>query len=130
MLKKICSAVLAALLLQAAAVPTFAKTNAERDAQRAEKVRTQFSKLGTGKDARVSLELRDKTKLEGYLSEAGSDTFTVTDKEGKSTTVPYQDVKKAHGNNLSTGAKIAIGAGIGAGITLLILWLYIESHED
>lgn len=130
MLKKICSGILVALLLQAAAVPTFAKTNAEKDARRAEKVRTQLSKLGTGRDARVSLELRDKTKVEGYLSEAGADTFTVTDKEGKTTTVPYQDVKKAHGNNLSTGAKIAIGAGIGAGVTLLILWLYIAAHED
>ena len=129
MLKKICSAILAALLLQAAAVPAFAKTNAERDAQRAEKVRTQLSKLGTGRDAQVRLELRDKTKLEGYLSEAGSDTLTVTDKEGKTTTVPYQDVSKARGNNLSTGAKIAIGAGIGAAVVLVILWSMYAANE-
>ena len=129
MLKKICSAILAALLLQAAAVPAFAKTNAERDARRAEKVRTQLSKLGTGRDAQVRLELRDKTKLEGYLSEAGSDTFTVTDKEGKTTTVPYQDVKKAHGNNLSTGAAIAIGAGITAAVVLIIFWSMYAANE-
>lgn len=129
MLKKICSAILAALLLQAAAAPAFAKTNAERDARRAEKVRTQLSKLGTGGDAQVSLELRDKTKLEGYLSEAGSDTFTVTDREGKTTTVPYQDVNKARGNNLSTGAKIAIGAGIGAAVVLLILYSMYAANE-
>ena len=129
MLKKICSAILATLLLQAAAAPAFAKTNAERDARRAEKVRTQLSKLGTGSDARVSLELRDKTKLEGYLSEAGSDTFTVTDREGKTTTVPYQDVNKARGNNLSTGAKIGIGAGIGAAVVLLILWSMYAANE-
>src|SRR5215218_9578 len=122
MLKKICSAILATLLLQAAALPAFAKTSAEKDAQRAQKVRTQLSKLGTGTDAQVRLELRDKTKLEGYLSEAGSDTFTVTGKDGKTTTVPYQDVKKAQGNNLSTGAKIAIGAGIAAAVVLIVLW--------
>src|ERR1051325_4115969 len=104
MLKKICSSILVALLLQFAAVPTFAKADAKKDAERAEKVRTQLSKLGTGENARVSLELRDKTKLEGYLSETNADTFTVTDREGKSTTVPYRDVKKARGNNLSTGA--------------------------
>lgn len=129
MLKKICSAVLATLLLQAAAVPAFAKTNAEKDARRAEKVRTQLSKLGTGTDAQVRLELRDKTKLEGYLSEADSDTFTVTDREGKTTTVPYQDVKKAHGNNLSTGAKIAIGAGIAAAVVLIVLWSMYSANE-
>src|ERR687889_1877035 len=129
MLKKICSAILATLLLQAAAVPAFAKTNAERDAQRAEKVRTQLSKLGTGADAQVRLELRDETKLEGYLSEASADTFTVTDKEGKSTTVPYQDVKKARGNTLSTGAKIGIGAGVAAAVVLIVLWSMYAANE-
>jgi len=129
MLKKICSAILATLLLQAAALPAFAKTSAEKDAQRAQKVRTQLSKLGTGTDAQVRLELRDKTKLEGYLSEAGSDTFTVTGKDGKTTTVPYQDVKKAQGNNLSTGAKIAIGAGIAAAVVLIVLWSMYTANE-
>lgn len=130
MLKRICSVMICALLLQAAAIPAFAATSAEKEAKRAEKVRTQLTKLGTGKDARVRVQLRDKTKLEGYLSATDADTFTVTDDAGKSTAVPYPQVKKAHGNNLSTGAKIAIGAGIGAGVTLLILWLYIAAHED
>jgi hypothetical protein len=35
--------------LQAAAVPAFAGTKAEKEARRAEKVRTQLAKLGTGK---------------------------------------------------------------------------------
>jgi len=121
---------LSALLLQAAAVPAFAATSPEKEAKRAEKVRTQLSKLGTGRDARVKVELRDKTKLEGYVSAADADTFTVTDNAGKSTTVPYPQVKKAQGNNLSTGAKIAIGAGIGAAVTLLIIWIFIATHED
>lgn len=130
MLRRICSVMLCGLLLQAAAIPAFAATSAEKEAKRAEKVRTQLVKLGTGKDARVRVQLRDKTKLEGYLSATDADTFTVTDNAGKSTAVPYPQVKKAHGNNLSTGAKIAIGAGIGAGVTLLILFLYIAAHED
>src|SRR5689334_13819153 len=108
LLKKICSAVLAALFLQAAAFPAFANTDTKKEAERAEKVHTQLAKLGTGRDALVRVELRDKTKLEGYVSEANADSFTVTDSKGKSTTVSYQDVKKAHGNNLSTGTKIAI----------------------
>src|SRR5918997_5260426 len=122
MFKKLCSVVLSALLLQAAAVPALAKSSAEKEARRAEKVRTQVAKLGTGKDARVRLELRDKTKLEGYISEAGAESFVVTDSAGKATTVAYPQVGKAQGNNLSTGAKVAIGVGIGAAIFLLILW--------
>lgn len=130
MLKKICSVVLSALLLQAAAIPAFAATKAEKDAKRVEKVRTQLAKLGTGSDARIRLIMRDKTRLEGYVSEAGAETFAVTDSAGKTTTVQYGQVSKARGHNLSTGAKIAIGIGIGAGVTLLILWLYIVTHEN
>ena len=129
MLKKICSLALSALLLQAAAVPALAATGAEKEARRAEKVRAQLAKLGTGKDALVRLELRDKTKLEGNVSEAGPESFVVVNKAGVATTVTYPQVVKAKGNNLSTGAKIAIGIGIGAGITLLIA-LIIASSDD
>ena len=129
MLKKLCSAALSALLLQAAIVPAFAKSSAEKDAERAAKVRAQITKLGTGKDARVKLELRDKTKLEGYLSETGDTHFAVTDSAGRTTTVAYPQVKKAHGNNLSTGAKIAIGAGIGAAVVLIVLYSIYAANE-
>ena len=129
MLKKICSVVLAALFLQTVAVPAFAKSDAEKEAKRAEKVRTQLSKLGTGKDARVRLELRDKTKLEGYVSELGAESFVVINKAGVATTVAYPQVGKAKGHNLSTGAKIGIGIGIGAAIVLLIIWWDL-SHDD
>ena len=129
MFKKVCSVVLSALLLQAAAIPAFAATKAEKAGRRTEKVRTQLSKLGTGADARIKLELRDKTKLEGFVSESGAATFAVTDIAGKTTTVDYSQVSKAKGHNLSTGAKIAIGVGIGAGVTLLIVFLYIASQD-
>jgi len=130
MFKKLCSVVLSALLLQAAAVPAFAATKAEKEAKRAEKIRTQLARLGTGSDSRIKLVLRDKTKLEGFVSEAGADTFAVTDPAGKTTTVEYSQVGKARGHNLSTGAKVAIGIGIGAGVTLLIVFLYIAAHDS
>ena len=129
MLKKICSVALAALLIQAFAAPALAKSAAEKESQRAEKMRTQLAKLGTGADAQVRLVLRDKTKLEGYISEAGPESFVVVNKAGAATTVAYPQVAKAKGNNLATGAKIAIGIGIGAGVTLLILWLIATSDD-
>jgi hypothetical protein len=129
MFKKVCSLVLAGLMLQAAAIPAFAATSAEKEAKRAEKVRTQLAKLGTGSDARIKLILRDKTKLAGFVSEAGASTFAVTDRAGKTTTVEYGQVSKAQGNNLSTGAKIAIGIGVGAGVTLLIFLIWLSSVD-
>jgi hypothetical protein len=130
MLKKISSLILSTLLLQAAVVPAFAKSDSNKEAARAEKVRTQLAKLGTGTDARVKLELRDKTRLEGFISEAGAEHFTVTDNAGKSTTVAYPQVRKAQGNNLSTGAKIAIGAGIAAAIILIVIWHMYSVNEQ
>lgn len=129
MLKKVCSVILSALLMQAAAIPAFAKTNAEKEAKRAEKVRTQIARLGTGKDALVRLELRDKTKLEGYVSDVGAESFVVTNRAGVATTVAYPQVVKAKGNNLSTGTKIAIGIGVAAAIVLLILWHEYAENE-
>ena len=130
MLKKICSVALVALLLQVAAVPALARSAAEKEAKRVEKVRTQLVKLGAGTDARVKLELRDKARLEGYISEAGPESFVVVNKAGVATTVAYPQVARAKGHNLATGAKIAIGIGIGVGLTILVLYLYVVTHED
>ena len=129
MFKKVCSAILSALLLQAAAVPAFAGTKAEKEPRRAEKVRTQVTKLGTGKDALIRVELRDKTKLEGYVSEVGDESFVITSKAGVATVVTYPQVKKAQGHNLATGDKIVIGIGIGVAIVLLILWHQYSENE-
>ena len=129
MFKKVCSVVLSALLLQAAAVPAFAGTKAEKEARRAEKVRAQVVKLGTGKDALVRVELRDKTKLEGYVSGVGDESFVITNKAGVATVVTYPQVKKAQGHNLTTGEKIIIGIGIGVAIVLLILWHEYSENE-
>jgi hypothetical protein len=129
MLKKICSAALAALLLQAFAAPALAGSAAEKESKRAETVRAKLAKLGTGADARIRVELRDKTKLEGYVGEAGPEGFVVVDRAGAATAVAYPQVARAKGHNLSTGAKIGIGIGVGAGVTLLILWLIATSDD-
>lgn len=131
MLRKVLSVVLAGLLIQlACAYPAFATTMSKKDYERAEKVRAGIAKLGTGTDARVKIKLKDKTKLEGYVSEAGPDQFTVTDlKTGAATSVDYSQVKQVKGNNLSTGAKIAIGVGIGVGVAILIFVLIFAANE-
>jgi len=93
------------------------KTNDYKDA---EKVKTEIRKLGTGPDAQVKLELRDKTKVEGYVSEANDTDFIVINpKTGTSTTVTYPQVRKARGNNLSGGVKIALTVAVIAAVTFL-----------
>ena len=132
MFKKIVATALAVLLIQTFCLRTVsAGSKEQKEIQRAEKVRSGILKLGTGPDARVALKLRDKEKLVGYVSSAGNDSFVVTNvKTGDATTVAYHDVTQVKGNNLSTGASIAIGIAIGVGVTLLVLFWYAFTHLD
>ena len=101
-------------------VSAFAGSNSEKEIRLAGKVKENIGKLGTGEQAKVKLTLKDKSKIEGYVSRAGEDSFTVVNsKTGQTTEVEYSQVKKAKGNNLSTGAKIAIGVGIGLAILVI-----------
>ena len=96
---------------------------AERRAALAVKVKDGIAKLGVGRDARIKVHLRDKTKVAGYVSRAGDADFTVTDLDtGRATEVAYGDVTKVKGNNLHTGWKIAIGAGVLLTILLILVW--------
>ena len=98
-----------------------ASSTPDKDARFAQKVRAAVLELGVDKASLVSIKLRDKTKLAGYISEIGDRSFVVTDlKSVAATTVAYPDVVQVKGNNLSTGAKIAIAAAIIAGVAITL----------
>ena len=124
MFKKFLSVLLAGLLMQLACIqPARAETKAEKDAHFAEKVKAGVNRLGTGPEALVEVKLRDKRKLKGYISETADDYFVVMDATGNPTQVAYPQVKSVKGNNLSTGAKIAIGVALVGGIFLISILL-------
>jgi len=90
-----------------------------------------LAKLGASKDTKISVKLRNKTKLKGYISAIEEDAFVIADsKTGAETRVAYGDVTQAKGNNLSTGAIIAISAGIAVGATLLVLYILARAYSD
>jgi hypothetical protein len=120
--KKFVALALAALLINLFCVAPVAAAKREKEARFARQVRDEIARLGTGPQALVEVSLRDSTKLKGYVREADETRFVVVDaKAGAATAVPYPQVRKVTGNNLSTGAKITIGVGIGFGIMLLIV---------
>ena len=132
MFKKLLSLSLIVLLINLAAVtPAYASSKEEKQTRFAEKVKASVQKLGTGEAAHVKIKLQDKTKLAGYISAADGEGFTVIDrKTGTATTIAYAQVKSVQGHNLSTGAKIAIGAGIAAAIIFIILWFTTGPGSD
>jgi len=86
---------------------TFAGTKEEK---LAEKVKTGVAKLGTGPEAKIKVKLKDKTKIEGYITESNENQFLVMNsKTGQTIPVTYSSVKQVKGNNLSRGVIFTIG---------------------
>ncbi len=113
-------ALVAWLILMPIGQATAAHPNPVKEAQQAEKIKAGIAKLGVGKEARVKLKLKDKTKLSGYVSEIGDASFVVTDlKTATPTTVAYPNVAQVQGNNLSTRTKIIIGVSIVVAIIIV-----------
>lgn len=95
------------------------------DQQATEKIRTKVLKMGVGVNARVAVKLRDNTQLNGYISDAGQDSFTVVERgTGFNKTVSYADtqsVKKA-GSGVSVKTLIILGAvAAGAAVTWVVV---------
>lgn len=125
MFKKYLTLILAALLINLSmSGASFAETKAEKENKIAEKVKIDVSKLGTGKDARIQVKLKDGTKLKGYISQINENSFVVIeDKTGSSTEVSYPNAKQVRGNNLNTGVKIVIGVGIALALIALVAFI-------
>ncbi|HWS56130.1 MAG TPA: hypothetical protein VN228_18460 [Pyrinomonadaceae bacterium] len=73
----------------------------------------------------MQVELLDGRKLEGHVAEAGGEHFTLAGRGGDTTRVEYAQVKKVRGRNLSTGAKVGLGAGL-ALLVAYIAWASVE----
>ncbi len=116
-------AIVIAMLQSSTFVETAAaRSKAEKRALFAEKVKAGVERLGVGEDTRVAVRLHDKMKLTGYVSDAGEDSFVVTDlKTGKATTVAYADVAQIKGNNLNSSDRLLLGVLIGAAIVLIVV---------
>src|SRR5262249_18709640 len=123
MFKQVLSLLLVGSLIHAASArPVLAQSTASKPDQLVEKIKAQILHLGVGEKSHVKIKLRNDTKVEGYISKAGEDSFEVTDqKTGAVTAIPYQDVAQAKGRNLSTGVKIAIGVGIAAVVFAVLI---------
>ena len=118
MLRRIPSIMLAVVVMCTALGFHVVGVRAAGDAQTVEQVRAQVAQIGVGEKARVEIKLRDNTKLKGYVSTAGADSFTVTEaKTGAQKTVAYADVaqvKKPAGGLSPLAWGIIGGAAVAA----------------
>ena len=92
---------------------------AQRNELSAADARMEIAKLGTGPQAVVRVILKNKKKVQGWLSFADDGHFTVTaEKSGAVTSIKYSDVSSVKNLKPSRGALVA---GIAGGLSLAVV---------
>lgn len=90
-----------------------------------DEVKAKVAKIGLGEKAKATVTLKDGSKRQGYIGQAGSDDFVLRDRKTDSpTTISYGDVVKIESNRgHSTARNIALGVsnGFGALLTLILI---------
>jgi len=130
MLKKVLSFGLAVLLLHTMQpMHIVAYAQAGQGKQSVDKVKAAVAKR-VGKKARVTVKLQDGTKLKGSITQAGDDSFTLSDsKTGQTRTLAYTDVSEVKGQGMSTTTKILIIAGIALGVLIIIVAVGVATFD-
>ena len=88
------------------------------------KVRSEVMRLGVGQKARVEVQLRDTTKVQGYVEDAREDSFTVVDsKNGSQQNLAYADVVKVKkvGSGFSTRSWLILGGAVAGAVATWII---------
>ena len=89
-------------------------------ADKIQKVKADVAKRNGEK---VVVTLKGGSKTKGIVSNVLADSFDLLDEKTRQpTTVPYRDVDKVKKQGWSTGAKIALGAAIGAAVVVAVVF--------
>lgn len=92
------------------------------------RVKAQVNDLGAG--AKVTVFLKDGTKVRGSISQILDDSFDVTiNKETQSSIISYRDVEKVKRRGWTSGAKVGIGVAVGAGVIVTMLAVLLSSSD-
>jgi hypothetical protein len=96
---------------------------------RTTKLKASLQKRGIGEKSRVTVRLRNKEEIKGYISKTEDASFDVTDKTvGQATTILYVDVERVQGSGLSKGAKIGIIAGAAVALVVVVFAAEFKAH--
>ena len=131
MVKKYLSFIVCCLLLITANASFIsAQINTENKDSSIAKVKAKVTERSTAKNTYIKVKMLDGKKLSGDITQAGEDSFTLTDSQTKqSTSIAYRDVAQVKGKGLSTTNKIAIGVLAGAAAIVLTIVLIPICNE-
>jgi hypothetical protein len=126
MSKRFLSSVLAGVLVFSGGTSlVFART---QTGSSAEQVKAEVLKRGTSEKKRVRVKMLNGSKLKGYISQIGDDSFTLTNSKNKQPTIiAYRDAAKVESGGLAGGARVGIIVGAVAGATLIVLYVAFQN---
>jgi hypothetical protein len=113
------------MFVTAGFIPVSAQTQTDKTDASIAKVKADVLKRGKVFGEIINLEMQNGTKLKGYISQPGEDSFNFTDsKTNQKSTIFYRDVAKVKGNGWSKGAKIGVAAAL-AGAAAVVLYVVL-----
>lgn len=126
MIKKcLCFAFICLLLVTANFSVISAQTKTDNTASSIDKIKTNVRKRGMGENKRVEVRMVDGTKMKGYISQAGEDSFTLTESKTNLTSViAYRDVAKVK-NTLSGDTIALVIIGSAAAVAAVVLGSFL-----
>jgi sRNA-binding regulator protein Hfq len=92
------------------------------------RVKAQVNKAGAG--GKVTVYLKDGTKIRGSIGQILDDSFDVTlNNQTQSSIISYRDVQKVKRRGWSTTAKVAVGGLVGAAALVGLLIVTLSADD-
>ncbi len=115
---------LVTILLLANTSMIFGQTAVVLDRQ----IKAQVNDLGAG--AKVTVFLKDGTKIRGSISQILDDSFDVTIKDQtQSSIISYRDVEKVKRRGWTSSAKMGLGIALGAAAVIAVIAIMVSSAD-
>ena len=129
--KSLSLALVSLLMLSLTLIPAVSAQNESRpDAAQQAKLKAKLAKIGTGKQAKVEVTLRDSSKQSGFVSQLKEESIILTDaKTGATTELSFANIADAKKRGISTGAKIAL-IGLGAAVLGIVIFFKTCGNPD
>lgn len=133
MIKKCLSfALVCLLLLSCGSSFVSAQARTDDNASSVAKIKQKVVERGTGKSNPVEVKMSDGTSRRGYISQAGENSFTLTDSEtGQAVSIGYNEVARVKyraSKAEKITARIIAGAAAAAAVVLVIAFVQIKNN--
>ena len=93
------------------------------------KIKTDIARRLRDEKTNVTVRLRNGSELNGRITQAAENMFTLKQKNSGTRNISYADVTKVRGRGLSKGAKFGILTGVIAGAVIIGALISLKNFD-